>query len=83
MRDKLFSDWNHFEPGSKNPPLVAPIHLSAKYTFSSMHELREFFKGDLDGYFYARFRNPTVARLEAELSNLQGTEAGICTSTGA
>ena len=47
-----------------------------------MAEVRKFFRGQRPGYFYSRYKNPTVHELEALLAEIQGTEAGIATGSG-
>lgn len=65
-----------------NTPLVAPLYHSVKYTFEKFSSLKDLFGGDRDGYFYSRYRNPTVRQLENLLAQIQGTEDGLATSSG-
>lgn len=65
-----------------NRPLTPPIYQSAKFTINSMQELKKLFKGDRDGYFYSRYKNPTCDVLEGTLATLQKTEACRTTATG-
>ncbi len=76
---------NHYPPiilESDNRPLVNPIHVSVKYTFNKMSDIRDLFSRKRQGYFYSRFKNPTVDELERLLAQLQGVEAGIATASG-
>ncbi len=55
-------------------------------TVSFVHESAEMaakrFNGELPGYIYSRFTNPTVDMFEQRLAALEGAEAAIATSTG-
>ena len=70
------------ELASDNHALVPPIYQSVKFTFDKMSQMKELFEGKRPGYFYSRFKNPTVDQLEQLLAKAQGTEMGIATSSG-
>lgn len=65
-----------------NPPLVAPIYQSAKFTFDDLHEAARMNAGERDGYFYSRINNPTLRQLELTLAALQGRNDCLLTSSG-
>lgn len=69
-------------PPSDNQPVCQPIFQSVKYTMPNMEELRRLFRGERDGYFYSRYRNPTVCQLEKTLADWQGCESGIAVASG-
>lgn len=45
-------------------PTSTPIYASATFTYGSMEEIDRVFAGDLPGYIYTRYGNPTVTVLE-------------------
>lgn len=76
---------NHHPPrtlAKGNRPLVSPIQVSVKYTFDKMSDIRDLFTKKREGYFYSRFKNPTVDELERLLAKMQGEEAGLATASG-
>ncbi|SMF76375.1 trans-sulfuration enzyme family protein [Pseudobacteriovorax antillogorgiicola] len=76
---------NHFQLDPiphDNRPLVSPIYQSVKFTFPKLADVKGLFEGQRPGYFYSRYRNPTVFELEQLLAKAQGTEAGLATSSG-
>lgn len=70
------------EPASDNPPLVAPIHHSVKFTFNDLQEAVRFNAGERDGYFYSRIDNPTLRQLEQTLAALQGRSDCVLAASG-
>jgi cystathionine beta-lyase/cystathionine gamma-synthase len=65
-----------------NRPLVAPIHQSVKYEFSTVAEAQRFFRGERPGFFYQRGSNPTTRQLELTLAQLQGRDDAIACASG-
>jgi len=65
-----------------NPPLVAPIYQSVKFTFDSLEEAQRQSRGERDGYTYSRIDNPTLQQLEQTLSALQQRTHCVLTSSG-
>lgn len=65
-----------------NPPLVAPIYQSVKFTFDDLHEAERMNAGERGGYFYSRIDNPTLRQLEQTLAALQGRTDCILASSG-
>lgn len=65
-----------------NPPLVAPIYQSVKFTFDELHEAERHGTGERDGFFYSRVDNPTLRQLELTLAGLQQRNACLLTSSG-
>ena len=56
-------------------PTSTPIYAAATYTYRSMDEMDKVFGGELPGYVYTRYGNPTVAALEEVVCNIEG---GVC-----
>lgn len=76
---------NHFpfEPlPANNQPLSPPIYQSVKFALDDFDALKEVFRGERRGYFYARHGNPTVDHLVRLLAQLQGYESGWATASG-
>ncbi|HEX2585996.1 MAG TPA: aminotransferase class I/II-fold pyridoxal phosphate-dependent enzyme, partial [Steroidobacteraceae bacterium] len=65
-----------------NPPLVAPIYQSVKFTFDSLEEAQRHSKGERDGYSYTRIDNPTLRQLEQTLATLQQRTHCVLTPSG-
>src|SRR5438105_10805582 len=53
-------------------PTSTPIYASSTYTYDSMEEIDKVFGGELPGYVYARYGNPTVAAFEEAIRSLEG-----------
>ncbi|MCJ8322581.1 MAG: methionine gamma-lyase [Rhizobiales bacterium] len=64
--------------GALNPP----IFQSSTFAFENSQQGEDLFAGDVQGYFYSRIANPTLAILENRLAALEGAEAGLVTSSG-
>lgn len=63
-------------------PICIPIHNAVTYTYDDMRRLDAVFSGELPGYVYSRFGNPTVAALEAAIAQLEGTESALACASG-
>lgn len=57
-------------------PGTTPIYATTSFTYDTMAEVDAVFAGDLAGYAYTRYSNPTVHALERALTTLEaGTHA--------
>src|SRR5262245_34216580 len=65
-----------------NPPLVAPIYQSVKFSFDELSEAARANAGDRDGFFYSRIDNPTLRQLELTLAALQGRSHCLLAASG-
>jgi len=65
-----------------NPPLVAPIYQSVKFSFDQLSEAERANVGERDGFSYSRIDNPTLRQLELTLAALQGRSHCVLTSSG-
>src|SRR5437588_13016177 len=63
-------------------PTATPIYASATYTYESMEEIDKVFGGELPGYVYARYGNPTVAAFEEAIRSLEGGVVACAYSSG-
>jgi cystathionine beta-lyase/cystathionine gamma-synthase len=65
-----------------NPPLVAPIYQSVKFTFDELAEAEKANAGERDGFHYSRIDNPTLRQLELTLAGLQGRTHCVLAPSG-
>jgi cystathionine beta-lyase/cystathionine gamma-synthase len=52
-------------------PTATPIYASSTYTYDSMEEIDKAFAGEIPGYVYTRYGNPTVAALENAIRTIE------------
>lgn len=64
--------------GALEPPLV----LSSTYAFDDARDAASQFAGEVDGYIYGRWRNPTVEVFERKMARLEGGEAAVAFASG-
>lgn len=62
--------------------LCTPIYQTSTFEFDSVEQGGARFAGQEEGYIYSRLGNPTVARVEAILAELENGEAALCTASG-
>lgn len=74
----------HAKEHSNDPfgTAVPPVYHSSIFSFKSFADLRRYAKGELDGYFYSRYANPTVANVERQIAELEGADAAVVVSSG-
>ena len=53
-------------------PVCTPIYSSVTYTYGSMAEVDKVFGGEVPGYVYSRYANPTLTALENAVHSLEG-----------
>lgn len=63
-------------------PLTTPVYQTATFVFESADDVAQYGSGGSRKYLYSRYRNPTVAALEAKLAALEGAEAALAFSSG-
>ena len=63
-------------------PVTSPIYPSVAYHYASMDDLDAIFGGEMDGYVYQRYGNPTVSAFETAIATLEGTEDAVAFSSG-
>ncbi len=63
-------------------PVVTPIYASVTYTYGSMAEVDKVFGGEMPGYVYSRYANPTVTALENAVHALEGGFAASAFGSG-
>jgi cystathionine gamma-synthase/methionine-gamma-lyase len=63
-------------------PTATPIYASATYTYESMAEIDKVFGGELPGYIYTRYGNPTVTVLENAIQVIEAGATACAYSSG-
>lgn len=58
------------------------LHLTSSFTFESAAQAAAMFLGEIDGYTYSRFTNPTVSAFQQRLAMMEGAERAIATASG-
>jgi cystathionine beta-lyase/cystathionine gamma-synthase len=63
-------------------PVATPVYASATFTYRSMEEVDKVFAGEMPGYVYSRYGNPTVAALEEAMRTLEQGVAACAYGSG-
>src|SRR2546428_7286034 len=63
-------------------PVSNPIYATATFTYDSMAEVDQVFSGELQGYIYSRYGNPTVSALEEAIRILEEGVTACAYSSG-
>ena len=58
------------------------LQLTSSFTFDSAAQAAAMFLGEIDGFTYSRFTNPTVSAFQQRLAAMEGAERTVATSTG-
>src|ERR1700722_13527418 len=58
------------------------LFMTSGYTYEAAEEAEARFKGEIGGYQYSRFGNPTVSMFEERMAALEGAPVGRATATG-
>src|SRR5258708_34647111 len=58
------------------------LFLTSGYAYEEAEEAEARFKGEIGGYQYSRFGNPTVSMFEERMALLEGAPVGRATATG-
>ncbi len=58
------------------------IFMNSGYVFNSAEEAKARFAGELEGYLYSRYGNPTVTMFEERMAINEGAEACFATASG-
>ncbi len=62
--------------------ITTPITQSTAYNYGTLAQGAALFAGEVQGYRYSRFGNPTVAALEAKVADLEGAPAAVAFASG-
>jgi cystathionine gamma-synthase/methionine-gamma-lyase len=63
-------------------PVSTPIYASSTFTYSSMANVDKVFGGEMQGYVYSRYGNPTLTALEEAVHALEGGFAASAFGSG-
>lgn len=69
-------------PRSGHKETAEALYLTSGYVYDSAQEAEARFSGDLDGYVYSRYGNPTVSLFEERMALIEGTERCFGTASG-
>ena len=58
------------------------LFLTSGYAYENAEEAEARFKGEIGGYQYSRYANPTVTMFESRMAALEGAPVAQATSTG-
>ncbi|MBV8680564.1 MAG: O-succinylhomoserine sulfhydrylase [Aquitalea sp.] len=58
------------------------LHLTSSFCYESAEQAAAMFLGEIEGYTYSRFTNPTVNAFQQRLALMEGGERAIATATG-
>ncbi|HEY4075442.1 MAG TPA: O-succinylhomoserine sulfhydrylase [Rhizomicrobium sp.] len=58
------------------------LFMTSGYAYEAAEEAEARFKGEIGGYQYSRFGNPTVSMFEERMALLEGAPVGRATATG-
>src|SRR5215207_5474129 len=58
------------------------LFLTQGFVYDTAEECEARFKGDVPGFLYSRFSNPTVAMFERRMAIFEGAESARATATG-
>ncbi|BBF84697.1 O-acetylhomoserine sulfhydrylase [Aquitalea magnusonii] len=58
------------------------LHLTSSFCYESAEQAAAMFLGEIEGYTYSRFTNPTVTAFQQRLALMEGGERAIATATG-
>ena len=70
------------EPRTENREHSASVSMTSSYVFGSAAEAAAVFQGEVPGYIYSRFSNPTVEAFERRLAAMEGGESCVATASG-
>ncbi len=69
-------------PDPTTGAVAPPIYQTSTFAFADCRQGAARFAGEEDGYIYTRMGNPTIARLEEAVAELEGGAGGLATSSG-
>lgn len=58
------------------------LYLTSSFVFESAAQAAALFAGEIEGFTYSRFTNPTVTLFQDRLAALEGAESCIATASG-
>ncbi len=61
---------------------AAPIEMSASFHYHDARDLTAVANGELEGFVYQRYGNPTAAMLQRQMSAIEGGATAVASSSG-
>jgi len=58
------------------------LFFNSGYVYKNAEEARDRFAGEIDGYLYSRYGNPTVSMFQDRMALNEGAENCFATSSG-
>ena len=69
-------------PRSQYKETAEAIYMTSGYVYDSAQEAEGRFRGDIDGYVYSRYGNPTVSLFEERMALIEGAPRCFGTASG-
>ena len=92
MKNKINKDYKNYKKQtqrvrgglfrSEHGETSEAIFMNSGFVFNSAEEAKARFAGELDGYLYSRYGNPTVTMFEERMALNEGAEACFAPASG-
>ena len=69
-------------PDPDTGAIATPISQTTAFGYGTLERGAALFAGEVPGYRYSRFANPTVAALEVKMADLEGAQAAVAFASG-
>lgn len=69
-------------PDAASGAIATPITQTTAFGYRTLEHGAALFAGEVPGYRYSRFANPTVAALETKVADLEGAQAAVAFGSG-
>lgn len=63
-------------------PAATPIYATSTFVYERMEDVDRVVEGDVSGFVYSRYGNPTVAALEAAMTEIENGKFAFCFGSG-
>ncbi|MHB8949888.1 MAG: trans-sulfuration enzyme family protein [Rhodoferax sp.] len=80
LRTRAIHAGQHLDAASG--AIATPITQTTAFGYGTLEHGAALFAGEVPGYRYSRFANPTVAALEAKMADLEGAQAAVAFASG-
>ena len=68
--------------GKQFVPSAPPLEMAASFHYRDARDMEAVANGELDGFVYQRYGNPTAAALEKQVAALEGGDTALACSSG-
>lgn len=69
-------------PSNVGVPVTSPLFTSVTYSYENVDQLESVYRGDVEGFRYARDGHPNANTLAEKISWLEGASSGCMTASG-